>query len=1220
MAIRCADSCFRRWSFFLTVLFLVHQGALGQGSYTAQVRGTVTDPAHAVVNNAKVTVTNESTSIATTATTNASGEYVVNGLRPASYTIKVGMPGFRDEVRTGLVLAVSQQATVDFVLNVSSTSESVTVTETTPLLDTGSSALGTDVTNEFVSRMPLQGRDATQLVYLSAGVTKLNNADAYPNGTDFSSNGQRYGSAEIRLDGGLATGPEQGEGATNNLSYMPSTEVIQEFKVQNNSFAAEYGSNGGTVVNVLMKSGTNKFHGSAWWFGQRPWLNANNFFAARNGIPRTGPTHDQYGFSLGGPIFKGKTFFLVDLERQRNISKNLISARVPTLLERQGNFTQTLTQDTDGNTVPVQIFNPFNVDSDPSSPTYGDRQPFPVDPTTGSTEVIPQSMMSPVWNLLNSKNAFPSPTGPIDNSGNNFNQAVTETSPSTQFDIKLDHQLTNNVHLMGRYSQNSSHDKTPGLFQDGSTTQVTTRNVGLEHAWTLRPNLLLTSRFGLDRYYQNEQPQAIDPAQFGFQSILTQANNIVRMTEVNVDNYASLNGGPNGGQCCITTVNGHTQYVYSSSLNWVKGNHVLKFGGEQRLFFNNFFQPDDATGLFHFSGSTTAANALFDPLSQDGDAMAALELGWPSDGHINIKPAVLEKSKQTAFYAQDDWKVTSRLTLSLGLRYEWSVPYTERFNRIQFSNFTGNSGVTVDLTPPSSGITDNNGNPVDLSSLGLGPTQLLGTTVFPSSSRRHVPVDRNNFGPRLGFAYQVAKDTVLRGGAGLFYGLSSATNFQYPGTAFQDSASFHISLDGGVTLAPAWALNNVFPTLPPNTLPQAQGTKYGPLAEWGLGNGNDLATISDHNAEIYQWNLGLQHLLPAGIVISADYSANRSTHLPWGGATRNRDSLPTAARSMCDSTCQSSLVPNPFQAMFTGPNAIFNQPDSIYNNPTIPLGNLLRRFPQFDGDFEGLPLLAASSWYNGLLVRFQKRPSHGLSFEGNYTWSKATDYSSYGANSFIFFEGSGLGNPQDINNLKAEHSIGANDTPQRFVLAAVYDLPFGRKRWMGGSMNRVLDAIVGGWSLNGLLTLQSGQPVPFALANSQIADGQQRPDITCSNLRTGLSLHDVAFSSDPNASYYNGNCFTIPDDQVPGNAPRFSANARGQGIKNIDMGFFKDFVVREGMKLELRAEFFNITNTVRFRTPDSFLGDTSFGKVTRQVSSSQAGGPRTGQLAIRFEF
>jgi hypothetical protein len=1187
MAIRRADSRFYRWSFFLTVVFLVHQAALGQGSYTAQVRGTVTDPAHAVINDVRVTVTNESTGIVTTATTNASGEYVVNGLRPASYSIKVAAPGFREVVRTGLVLAVSQQATVDFALSLSSTTETVTVTDTAPLLDTGSSSLGTDVTNEFVSRMPLQGRDATQLVYLSAGITKLNNADAYPEGTDFSSNGQRYGSAEIRLDGNLATGPEQGEGATNNLSYMPSTEVIQEFKVQNNSFAAEFGSNGGTVVNVLMKSGTNKFHGSGWWFGQRPWLNANDFFSVRDGVPRGGGTHDQYGFSLGGPIRKGKTFFLVDLERQRNISKNLVQARVPTVLERAGNFTQTLTQDIGGNTVPVQLFNPFDV-----APN-GDRQKFPVDPVTGSTEVIPASMMSPVWNLLNSKNAFPMPTGPVDSSNVNFNQAVIETSPSTQFDIKVDHQLTNNVHLNGRYSQNSSHDTSPGLFFDGSHTQVTTRNVALEHTWAIRPNLLLTSRFGLERYYQNESPQAFDPTEFGFQPILTEANNIMKMTEVNVDNYSNLMGG----QCCINTINGHTQYVYSSSLNWVKGNHVLKFGGEQRLFFNNFFQPDDATGLFHFSGSTTAHNAFNDPNTEDGDAMAALELGWPSDGHINIKPAVLEKSKQTDFYAQDDWKVTPRLTLSLGLRYEWSVPYTERYNRIQFSDFTGDSGVTLDL------------------GLGGGPQKLLGTTVFPTSGDRHVPIDRNNFGPRVGFAYQVAKDTVLRGGIGTFYGLSSATNFQYPGTAFQDSAQFHISLDGGLTLAPGWALNNIFPTLPTNTLPQAQGTKYGPLAEWGMGNGNDLATSSDRNPEIYQWNLGLQHLLPAGIVISADYSANRSTHLPWGGATRNRDTLPTAAREACDSGCQANLVPNPFQSMFVGPTAVFNQPDSIYNNDKIPEGNLLRRFPQFDGDFEGLPLLAASSWYNGLLVRFQKKASHGLSFEGNYTWSKATDYSSYGANSFIFFDGSGLGNPQDINNLKAEHSIGANDTPQRAVLAAVYDLPFGRQRWMGGNMNRFLDAIVGGWSVNALITLQSGQPIPFALANSSIADGQQRPDITCSHLGTGLSMHDVAFSNDPNASYYNADCLNPPADQVPGNAPRFSSSIRSEGIRNTDMGFFKDFAVKEGMKLQLRAEFFNLTNSVRFRTPDSFLGDSDFGKVEQTANH-----PRNGQIAVRFEF
>ena len=534
---------------------------------------------------------------------------------------------------------------------------------------------------------------------------------------------------------------------------------------------------------------------------------------------------------------------------------------------------------------------------------------------------------------------------------------------------------------------------------------MTTRNVGLEHAWTLRPNLLLTSRFGLDRYFQNEQPQAIDPAQFGFQSILTQANNLVRMTEVNVDNYASLNGGPNGGQCCITTVNGHTQYVYSSSLNWVKGNHVLKFGGEQRLFFNNFFQPDDATGLFHFSGSTTAANAIFDPLSQDGDAMAALELGWPSDGHINIKPAVLEKSKETSFYAQDDWKVTSRLTLSLGLRYEWSVPYTERFNRIQFSNFTGNSGVTVDLTPPSSGIVDNNGDPVDLSSLGLGPTQLLGTTVFPSSSTRHVPVDRNNFGPRLGFAYQVAKDTVLRGGAG---------------TVLRAFVRDQLPVSG-----------NGVPGV--GDLPHLAGRWRNPCP--GLGTQQRVSHTASQHASAGTRN----QVRRVGRVGVGERQRSRDT---VGSQPGDLSMEPWVATPVARGDChlrrlfgesQHALAlgrsnAKPRYAADRGAESVrFDVPVFVWcrihfrqclpgrtrfstslipstTTRRFPEGNLLRRFPQFDGDFEGLPLIAASSWYNGMLVRFQKRPSHGLSFEGNYTWSKATDYSSYGANSFIFFK------------------------------------------------------------------------------------------------------------------------------------------------------------------------------------------------------------------------
>ncbi|HET8666739.1 MAG TPA: TonB-dependent receptor, partial [Terriglobales bacterium] len=749
-----------------------------------QLRGTVTDASGAVIPKAKVTITADSTNISQTMETDSAGLYVFNALRPTTYTLKAEAAGFETILQKNVVLGVGQQTTIHLAMKPPRATTEVQVVDTAPLLDTSTASLGTDVTNEFVSRIPLENRDVSQLVYLSAGVTALNNADAYPYGTTFSSNGQRYGSAEIRLDGNLATGPEQGEGATTNLSYMPSSEVIQEFKVQNNSFSAEFGSNGGTVVNVVMKSGTNNFHGSGWWFGQRTALNANDFFSNREGVPRTDSTRDQYGFSLGGPIVKGKTFFLFDLERVRQNNKDLVSARVPTELERQGDFRQTLVPDPDqdGALVPVQLFNPFDLNE------QGLRNPFPVD------GVIPAKLINPIGLAL--VNAYPMPTGPVDpNTQTNFHKGLVVRSPSTQFDIKLDHQLTDKTHLMGRYSQNYADYIQPGFFFNGYTSTTKTRNIVLEHTWTITPKLLMTNRFGVERYHQQNVSDGTDPTKFGLPELLVKANNIMRMPNINVDDFEALNP-----ECCVDTINGHTQYIYSSSMMWVKGKHVLKFGGEQRQFFNNFFQPDYATGLFDFTRVMTEEDP-FGSSAVQGSGLAGLMLGFPESGQINIKYAVANKSKDTSFYIQDDWKATPRLTLNFGMRYEWSTPYTERHNRIQFSDFKGNSGINVDLS---------SGNP-ELQALGLGSTPIIGTTRFADSSMRNIPVDRNNIGPRFGFAYQLAENTVLRGGGGVFYGLSSATNFQYAGTSFRKDAIFHFSLDGGLTQYAT--LNNLFPDL-----------------------------------------------------------------------------------------------------------------------------------------------------------------------------------------------------------------------------------------------------------------------------------------------------------------------------------------------------------------------------------------------------------------------
>ena len=539
--------------------------------------------------------------------------------------------------------------------------------------------------------------------------------------------------------------------------------------------------------------------------------------------------------------------------------------------------------------------------------------------------------------------------------------------------------------------------------------------------------------------------------------------------------------------------------------------------------------------------------------------------------------------------------------------------------------------MNIDLSSGNHAALDANGNALNfgLQALGLGPKQLIGTTLFPNTfHRRSVPVDRNNWGPRLGFAYQLDQNTVLRGGVGLYYGMSVATNFQYPGTAFRKSATMFFTNDNFNTRAATLA--NPFPNSNGQGPTPPQDENYGKLAEWGFANGNDLGTSEAQNADLYQWNLGVQRLLPSQIVIGVDYSANHSNHLPFGGysSTRNRDFISSAllAKLIQDpqflsiggtgspSDSLSTPEPNPFCSLFTGsncPGTMFNEPDSQYGNTTLPLANLLRPYPQFDGDFEGLPRLVANSWYNSMQIRFQKRTTHHISFEGSYTISKLTDNSSTGANAFVGTLNNG--NPQQLDNLRAEHSISANDTPQRLAAAVVFDLPVGRDRWIGSGMNRILDAIIGGWSVSTLITEQSGQPMSIYMSDSRLLDGNQRPNVLCGG-RTGVSANTAAIQQVP---FLNANCFADPGDQVPGNAPRYFSGLRTDGIHNLDSNLFKEFVPREGMTLQLRAEVFNTFNTPRFATPDTFVGDSSFGIVN---STAPGYTPRGIQWGVRFEF
>ena len=538
--------------------------AFGQASYTAQVRGVVRDQSGAMITDATIVITNDATGISTTAHSDEHGLYILTGLRPAVYTIRADRPGFRPAEQKNVVLQVDQQTSIDFELHPLGVSTTVEVTEAAPLLDTENATIGTDVANEYVRDIPLYGRNPFGLVFLAGGVTETTGSDlGYPAGTNFVSNGQRNATAQITLDGSPISAPEQGEGGNSNVYYQPSVEIVQEFKVQNNSFSAEFGNNGGTIVNMVLKQGGNAFHGSGWWYGQRSNFDARDFF---NSGDKPDHVRDQYGFSLGGPIIKNKTFFFVDVEKVRQQDPINLEGRVPTDLERAGDFSQSPANlpkdpadDPDGLSLNAGIYDPCA--GNQLSPTPCQHSQF-----TGN--VIPSSEIDPIGqailNLYPHENipgaVYPDP---------NWRKVITSSDPGWQFDVKLDHQFTANHRIGGRYSRHHDQYTAPTVVGsdqgDGYIGTTTVQNGSGEYNWSVTPTALFTGRFSVDRVnapvQANKYPTLGD---VGLSPDLA-ANGLTRIPTIGVDDpFLSI-----FTQCCVDTNFAHTLFSYSAGLQWV---------------------------------------------------------------------------------------------------------------------------------------------------------------------------------------------------------------------------------------------------------------------------------------------------------------------------------------------------------------------------------------------------------------------------------------------------------------------------------------------------------------------------------------------------------------------------------------------------------------------------------------------------------------------------
>jgi hypothetical protein len=1177
-----------------TVLLTVSRAgplALGQVTATgAMVQGTVQDSTNASIPGATVTITNDATGGSSKVISDAAGRYLFNNLNPVSYTVRVEMQGFKTLVRPNVVLRTGQQTVLDFKLEVGSVSTTVEVKGSAQLLNSASAALGEVIENKFITELPVMDRQLTSLALLVPGVHEMGDTTFCGGGVgatpgmsngmctqiNFQSNGQRNSSSDVLLDGAILAPPEAGQGSGQNSMYwQPAPEAIEEFKLQNNSFSAEYGSNGGSSMIFVTKSGTNRLHGSGYLFDRRPQLAANDFYSNLAGIPKTtGYERDQFGGTVGGPIIKQKTFFFFDYDRTRFHSAAPWLGTVPTAAQRSGDFSNSFNLDG----TPINIYNPNAVTPVYQSGQIVDYQRAPLS-YQGVANVIPPSMIDPVAAKV--VNLYPLPNGT--GSFNNFTATELSTNPAWQYNLKVDQNFSEKSRLSFRFSHGYSFyniaNNVYGSIADpdyGPTT-VRINNAALEETYTFNPTTILAARFTAMRVYNVRTGVKFDPTTLGWPSYLL-AGGLETLPTVLPAGYSNIYNN-----LCVDTIANQTEPYYAASLTKVKGAHNLKIGGEQRIFFNNFTEPCNPAGYFSMSNDTTSQSVFAPTAGAFGNSIASMLLGWVDNTSLSIQPGPATKSKETAFYVQDDWRLSSRLTVNAGLRYEWSSPYTERYNHEEFANFHEDSGISVP---------------------GLG--EIYGVSDFATPSHRTDSPDRNNFAPRLGLAYRLTQKTVLRAGAGVYYNNSPATNDWLMGPAFRGSTSVNGSLDGGITQYGSF--DNPFPA----GVVYPQGTAYGKLNMWGLSNGTQMG-YNFRNGEIYQWNGGVQRELKGNLLLEVDYTGSRSRHLPLVYYA-NKNFVSPADRVQYGSLNLAAQVPNPFYSLFQGPNAKFNVPASIYNLPTTSQVNLLRPYPQFPGSFtdwydSGDP--EGNAQYDALQVRLEKRYSNGLYFLASYTYSRMLN-DGPGSNSWLGDTSTSSGwGVQDPANVRGEWSVSAGDAPNRLVWSGGYELPVGRGKRIGNSMNRWANGVVGGWQINGILSFQSGQPLNFGLANPHLADGNQRPDVT-GNPRSSYTIKDVV---DGRGLIVNPSAYSSPPDQIPGNAPRYDGRVRGNGINNLDASIFKDFKIREGMKLQFRGEFINFTNTPRFDNPNTVVGSPTFGTIYGQYNQ-----PRRIQMAVRFTF
>ncbi len=1076
----------------LAIALPVAAPAFGQIE-SARIQGVVSDSTGAVIPGASVTFVHVDTGQEFTTATSAEGLYRSVPLRIGEYRVEYESDGFKRAVRSGINLELQETAVIDVLLEIGEVTEVVDVTADAVLLETTEATQGQVINNQRIVDMPLNGRDYIQLALLSAGAIR-------PIGGRFggySAGGQRTTQNNYTLDGVDNNGLQIAAQGRRAEVVKPSVDAIEEFKISTNSYTAESGRALGGTVNVSIKSGTNELHGTVFEFLRNDVLDAKNFFddpdAAKPPFKR-----NQYGFSLGGPLKRNSTFLFGDYEATRIRESATFNDTIPTQAQLAGDFSG----------VPQVIYDPATYSAETNL-----RMPF-VD------NMIPSHRIDPV--AQKASQFYPAPNTP--GLTRNWRTAAPDLEDDDKWDLRADQILGTNDNMFWRYSQQDSYVPTPIRFpskQDGDGTEFRHRGQNMALGWNhiFTPSLITNVKLGWNRIYTNRQALAQENLNTGLG--LTGVNQTLRGAARFNINGMRLIGTSNFTPNLIDSQNRQLNI----DTNWTKGQHNIKFGYSLQLLQSYLTNPQQELGQFIFNGNFSRQSESGG--DRGGRPVADFLLGIPFRTDISNSVYMNLRAPWQHFYIQDEWRVSDKLTLNLGLRYEHNMPWYEKDNGI--SNFD------IDTDP-------------------LNPSFVVAANGS-IASRATLAADVNNFAPRFGFAYRATDVTVVRGGYGIFYANYEGTG---GGQFLETNPPFHIKSQISTdSINPSVVLRTGVPdgVVTPERAVSLRFSSFEREPPWPISQ---------------QWNLNIQQSLGENTVWEIGYYGTKAQHLV--NRIDGNYALPGPGNINSRRRYTSAVFPG--TDIVVGPLAAMNR-------------------HEFNGN----------SLFHSFQTRIERRYANGFTLLAAYVWSKnigdAPGFSGSGNAPF-----SGIQNPL---NRRAERSLDNQHRAHSFVSSYIYDLPWGRNRRWGSSWGGAPDAILGGWTVAGIVSLASGRPFGLRVRGDPSNTGNfSRPNVV-----NGVSPHLPRGQRDPER-WFNTDAFVSNNDFEYGNAGRNILI--GPGLANWDFAVYKRFNITETHSLQFRFESFNFTNTPVFNFPNSEVGNNNYGRIT------SAGRPRNLQFGLKYIF